>query len=235
MVHIDLKNISIYFPLLETKGARSLKNNILNKVGGVFFSEKKIPYIRALDNITINFNIGDRVGLVGHNGSGKSTFLKLLAGVYAPSTGVINIHGRISAILDIFMGLDIELTGYENTKLRSTLNYFTKKDFEKFYENVLEFSELGNFIDLPVKAYSNGMRLRLAFALATYMQPEIFVIDEMISVGDAKFAQKAENRLGKIIEKTKILFIASHNKDILNKYCNKIIEFKNGKIKIIPK
>jgi len=131
------------------------------------------------------------------------------------------------------MGLDIELTGYENTKLRSTLNNFSKEDFEKFYNNVLEFSELQSFIDLPVKAYSNGMRLRLAFALATYIQPSIFLIDEMISVGDKSFAKKSENRLEEIIKKSKILIIASHNRDILDKYCNKIVEFENGQIKIL--
>jgi len=233
MAQIDLKNISIYFPLLETKGARSLKSHILNKVGGAFFMNKKIPYIKALDNISINFNSGDRIGLVGHNGSGKSTFLKLLAGVYTPTSGELNIQGQISSILDIYMGLDIELTGYENTKLRSTLNNFSKEDFEKFYNNVLEFSELQSFIDLPVKAYSNGMRLRLAFGLATYIQPSIFLIDEMISVGDKSFAKKSEDRLEEIIEKSKILIIASHNKDILDKYCNKIVEFENGQIKIL--
>ena len=194
---------------------------------------KKIPYIKALDNISINFNSGDRIGLVGHNGSGKSTFLKLLAGVYTPTSGELNIQGQISSILDIYMGLDIELTGYENTKLRSTLNNFSKEDFEKFYNNVLEFSELQSFIDLPVKAYSNGMRLRLAFGLATYIQPSIFLIDEMISVGDKSFAKKSEDRLEEIIEKSKILIIASHNKDILDKYCNKIVEFENGQIKIL--
>lgn len=233
MAQIDLKNISIYFPLLETKGARSLKSSIINKVGGVFFMNKQIPYIKALDNISINFNSGDRVGLVGHNGSGKSTFLKLLAGVYTPTSGQLNIQGQISSILDIYMGLDIELTGYENTKLRSVLNNFSKEDFKKFYNNVLEFSELQSFIDLPVKAYSNGMKLRLAFALATYIQPSIFLIDEMISVGDKSFAKKSENRLIEIIEKSKILIIASHNKDILDKYCNKIVEFENGQIKIL--
>ena len=194
---------------------------------------KKIPYIKALDNISINFNSGDRIGLVGHNGSGKSTFLKLLAGVYTPTSGELNIQGQISSILDIYMGLDIELTGYENTKLRSTLNNFSKEDFEKFYNNVLEFSELQSFIDLPVKAYSNGMRLRLAFGLATYIQPSIFLIDEMITVGDKSFAKKSEDRLEEIIEKSKILIIASHNKDILDKYCNKIVEFENGQIKIL--
>jgi ABC-type polysaccharide/polyol phosphate transport system ATPase subunit len=186
-----------------------------------------------LDDVTLDIKSGDRYAITGPNGSGKSTFLRLVAGCMEPTYGLINRVGKISSLLNLSMGLDGDLTGLENIELRGGLYNFTKKEIKKFEEDVLEFSELEHFAHIPVYQYSSGMSLRLAFGMSTYVAPEILVIDEIISVGDLDFEKKSKKRIEDLMNRTNILLLASHSKQIREDYCNKQINFNKGKIEIL--
>lgn len=227
MSSIIFDSASVEYPLFGIKN-RSLKSELFKKVGGLFKSNKNITHVTALNNINISINTGDRVGLVGHNGSGKSTFLKLASGSLFPTSGRVDIDGKVSSLLDLSMGLDGELTGIENIKLKSTIHKVL--NYEEYKKNVIDFAQLGDFINLPVRSYSNGMVLRLAFAASAYIKPDILLLDEIISVGDEDFSKKSENHMKNIISNSNILILANHNFEIIKKYCNKILFFDKGSI-----
>jgi ABC-type polysaccharide/polyol phosphate transport system ATPase subunit len=195
MNKIELNGVSVLYPVFENPKARSLKNVLAKRIiGGNIYEENSKNYIRALDDVTLDIKSGDRYAITGPNGSGKSTFLRLVAGCMEPTHGLINRVGKISSLLNLSMGLDGDLTGLENIELRGGLYNFTKKEIKKFEEDVLEFSELEHFANIPVYQYSSGMSLRLAFGMSTYVAPEILVIDEIISVGDLEFEKKSTDK-----------------------------------------
>lgn len=234
MNKIELNEVSVLYPVFENPKARSIKNALANRIiGGNIYEENSKNYIRALDNISLEVKSGDRYAITGPNGSGKSSFLRLVAGCMEPTHGYINRIGKISSLLNLSMGLDGDLTGLENIELRGGLYNFTKKEIKKFEEDVLEFSELENFANIPVYQYSSGMSLRLAFGMSTYSAPEILIIDEIISVGDLDFEKKSKKRIEDLMNKTNILLLASHSKQIREDYCNKQINFNKGKIEIV--
>ncbi len=170
------------------------------------------------------------MALVGHNGAGKSTLLRVLAGAYEPSRGVAHIDGKVSSLLDMTMGMDPELTGRENITLRGIFLGMTFRQATEITPAIEEFTELGGFMDLPMRTYSSGMTLRLAFAVSTAVQPDILLLDEMISVGDMSFAEKARIRLEQVMENSRILVLASHDPMILKRYCNKAVHLREGQI-----
>lgn len=227
-----LKNVSIYYNVYQTQKDRSLKNTILNRIGGNVFKKNKHEFVRALDNISISIKSGDRIGLVGPNGSGKSTFLRLLAGCIEPLEGKIIRNGKINSILSLGMGLDGELTGIENIKLQGHFRNYTKSKLQDFLDKVISFSQLENFINIPVESYSSGMTLRLAFAIATYEIPKILLLDEIINVGDKDFAEKSKKKIESLIDTSQVLIIASHNEGIINNYCNTIFQFDKGSLQV---
>jgi len=234
MNKIELNGVSVLYPVFENPKARSLKNVLAKRIiGGNIYEENSKNYIRALDDVTLDIKSGDRYAITGPNGSGKSTFLRLVAGCMEPTNGLINRVGKISSLLNLSMGLDGDLTGLENIELRGGLYNFTKKEIKKFEEDVLEFSELEHFANIPVYQYSSGMSLRLAFGMSTYVAPEILVIDEIISVGDLDFEKKSKKRIEDLMNRTNILLLASHAKEIREDYCNKQINFNKGKIEIV--
>jgi ABC-type polysaccharide/polyol phosphate transport system ATPase subunit len=234
MNKIELNGVSVLYPVFENPKARSLKNVLAKRIiGGNIYEENSKNYIRALDDVTLDIKSGDRYAITGPNGSGKSTFLRLVAGCMEPTNGIINRVGKISSLLNLSMGLDGDLTGLENIELRGGLYNFTKKEIKKFEEDVLEFSELEHFAHIPVYQYSSGMSLRLAFGMSTYVAPEILVIDEIISVGDLNFEKKSKKRIEDLMNRTNILLLASHSKEIRKDYCNKQINFTKGKIEIV--
>ena len=234
MNKIELNGVSVLYPVFENPKARSLKNVLAKRIiGGNIYEENSKNYIRALDDVTLDIKSGDRYAITGPNGSGKSTFLRLVAGCMEPTHGLINRVGKISSLLNLSMGLDGDLTGLENIELRGGLYNFTKKEIKKFEEDVLEFSELEHFAHIPVYQYSSGMSLRLAFGMSTYVAPEILVIDEIISVGDLDFEKKSKKRIEDLMNRTNILLLASHAKEIREDYCNKQINFNKGKIEIV--
>lgn len=235
MISVSLINVSVDYPIFSNSKDVSFKNKIFNKlIGGIQFSNNsKQKYIKALNNITITLNAGDRIGIMGANGSGKSTLLKIFAGSLVPTSGQLLSYGTISSLIDFSMGLDGELTAIENIILRSGLKNMTKQEATRYVDDVINFSDLEEFKNIQICQYSSGMRLRLAFSMATYNVADILIMDEIIFVGDKSFEKKVKSRLNELIDQSKILIIASHNHDLLKTYCNKFINLDKGSISSI--
>ncbi|WP_324646608.1 ABC transporter ATP-binding protein [Acinetobacter sp. MD2] len=222
------------FPIYNTSN-RSLKKRVLNAAtGGKIASDSsKKVVIQSLTDINLNIQKGDKIGLIGHNGAGKSTLLRVFSGVYSPSSGSIDVQGKVVSLLDISVGLDGESTGFENIMLRGVLLGFSPKEIEQKINDIAEFSELGDFLNMPIRTYSSGMVMRLAFSIITSFPADIILMDEWLSVGDANFSQKAKKRLEEMVAQSSILIIASHDPDMINQLCNKVITLEHGAIKNI--
>jgi len=231
MALIEFKKVSVEFPIYNAKG-RSFKKRVLQVATGgrVASDDAGRVIVRALERIDLKLADGDRLGLVGHNGAGKTTMLRLLSGVYAPSSGFARIEGEIGSLINISLGIDPEFTGRENISLRGTLLGVSKAEIVRQMDEIIDFSELGDFIDMPVRTYSSGMHLRLAFSVSTIFRPEILLMDEWLSVGDKGFNAKAEQRMRELVDSTNILVIASHSKDLIKKNCNRVVWLEHGKI-----
>jgi lipopolysaccharide transport system ATP-binding protein len=236
MPRISLQNATVDFPIYHSSSRRLSSSLLRLNTGGELSKEGRgMVHVTALDSLNLDFESGSRVGLVGHNGAGKTTLLRLLTGVYEPTSGVCIREGQIASLMDISMGFSSDASGIENIYLRAAFLGLTRKQTDEVIGSIVEFSELGDFVNLPVRTYSSGMLLRLAFAVSTAIEPEILVMDEWLAVGDAAFQQKAELRIRKVVEASDILVIASHGKDLLTKVCNRIIWFEHGKIKMDDK
>jgi lipopolysaccharide transport system ATP-binding protein len=233
MASIVFKNVSVEFPIYNAS-ARSLKKRLIRVATGgqLGADDHGRVVVRALENLSLEFKDGDRIGLLGHNGAGKSTMLRLLSGVYEPSTGYAKIEGDISSLIDISLGIDPEATGRENIYIRAGLLGLSRTQIRDQIESIIEFSELGGFIDMPLRTYSTGMHLRLAFAVSTIVRPQILLMDEWLSVGDEGFKAKAEKRLNELVASTRILVLASHSRDLVTHTCNRLIWLEHGKIRM---
>ena len=232
MAHIIFEHVNVDFPIYNAKN-RSLKNTVMQAAtGGKVSFGAEGTVIRSLEDVTFQIHEGERVGIVGHNGAGKSTLLRALSNVYAPTAGRAEIVGEIGSLVDIGLGIDGEATGRENIFIRGALLGLKKSEIEKRFDEIVEFSELGEFINMPVRTYSSGMHLRLAFAVATIIRPEILLMDEWLSVGDASFNEKAERRLNDLVKSSRILVIASHSRELIEKTCNRAMWFEHGRLKM---
>jgi ABC-2 type transport system ATP-binding protein/lipopolysaccharide transport system ATP-binding protein len=230
MALISLKNACVDFTIYNSSN-RSIKKRVLGSVGGlVKNSNSGQTVVRALSSLNLELNSGDKLAVIGHNVAGKSTLLKLLSGIYEPTEGSCSIIGQTSSLLDMTMGMDFELTGKENIILRSVLLGKSFTEAKELIDDIVEFSQLGDYIDLPMRTYSSGMVLRLAFGISTAVHPAIILLDEVIGVGDANFAERSKKRLTDMLSKASIMVLASHNNDILREYCNKAIQLEGGKI-----
>ena len=230
MPSVELNDVSVMFPVYSA-GSRSLKNMMLAATtGGRIGNEAKHVVIQALDQVSLQFRDGDRVALIGHNGAGKTTLLRVLAGIYEPRVGTMRVEGRVTPMFDLTLGIDPESTGYENIVLRGLYLGLTKAEILSRRDSVAEFTELGPFLDLPVRTYSAGMQARLAFAMATCIEPEILLLDEGIGAGDAQFLEKANERLDQFIKKAGILVLASHSAELVVRLCNKAIVMEHGRM-----
>jgi lipopolysaccharide transport system ATP-binding protein len=233
MASIEFSSVCVDFPIYNANG-RSLKKRLIQvATGGQLGADQQgRVVVRALENLSFSMKDGDRVGLLGHNGAGKSTLLRLLSGVYAPSSGTARISGEIGSLIDISLGIDPEATGRENIYLRGGLLGMTRPEINSQIEEIVEFSELGDFVDMPLRTYSTGMHLRLAFAVSTIVRPEILLMDEWLSVGDEGFKHKAEIRMTELVRSTNILVIASHSRDLVLRTCNRVLWLEHGKIRM---
>lgn len=231
MAHIVLDNCSLSLPVYGT-GNRSLKQMVMSSMtrGRVAGGSRQITVVEALKHVDLTIQAGDRVGLVGHNGAGKTTLLRLLGGVYEPTGGQIDIQGKVTSLIDVTLGMDVESTGYENIVLRGMMLGMSKAEAKRRTPEISSFSGLGDYLSMPVRTYSSGMVLRLAFSIATTVHPDILLMDEWLSVGDAEFVQRAEERLKAMVDKASILVIASHNPKIINDLCNLTIKLEKGRI-----
>ena len=232
MARIIFEHVSVDFPIYNARN-RSIKNTVMQATtGGKVNFGADGTIIRSLDDISFVLNNGDRVGLIGHNGAGKSTLLRTLGRVYEPTSGSAVIDGEIGSLVDISLGIDHEATGRENIFIRGALLGLSRNEIERHFDEIVSFSELGNFIDMPVRTYSSGMHLRLAFSVATVIRPQILLMDEWLSVGDTAFNAKAEGRLLDLVRSSQILVIASHSRELIERTCNRVMWFEHGKLKM---
>lgn len=233
MVHITFSNMSIEFPIFNATG-RSLTSSILKvATGGKLDADPNgRVLVKALTDVSFSLREGDKVALLGHNGAGKSTMLRALGGVYSPTRGSAEIVGEIGSLIDIGLGINPEATGRENVFIRGQLLGLSKQEIANEYDEIVAFAELGDFMEMPVRTYSSGMHLRLAFAVSTVVRPEILLMDEWLSVGDADFQHKAEVRLRDLVSGTKILAIATHSRELVEAVCNRAIWLEHGQIKM---
>jgi ABC-type polysaccharide/polyol phosphate transport system ATPase subunit len=231
MAKIELRNAYVKFPVFSPK-ERSIKTAIKHKLvgGALHFEKEKAVYVEALNNISMRLGDGVRLGIMGHNGSGKTTLLRLLAGIYEPTEGSITRSGSVYSVTDMLMGMDPEESGYDNIIMRGIFMGLTHKQAKSLIPDVEEFTELGEFLSMPVRTYSTGMMLRLAFAISTSVQSDILIMDEMIGAGDAAFMEKALKRTEEFLKKTSILIIASHNPQTVLQFCNAAILLEKGYI-----
>jgi lipopolysaccharide transport system ATP-binding protein len=232
-VSISLENVCVDFPVFNASSL-SLKNRVLSKVTGGLIDRPfdKHLIVHGLRNINLHIEAGDRVGIVGHNGSGKTTLLRVLSGIYYPTSGNADIKGNVTSLINIGLGIDPEATGRENIKLRAAFLGITPLEIEAMMEEVIDFTGLGDFINIPFRTYSTGMQLRLAFAVSTIIKSEILIMDEWLSTGDNDFKEKANQRLKKIVDNSEVLILASHSRELLERNCNRLILLEHGKIKV---
>lgn len=225
---IEFENVDMIFPDVSINN--SLKRRVLNKILNSESSYPSVNISTGLKDLSFKIKSGDRIGLYGPNGSGKTTLLRLINKIYMPTNGKITISGSVLSLLDISMGLDSDANGYDNIILRGLILGLTHEQIKSKVEEIKEFSELGDYLSAPIRIYSSGMKVRLAFSIITVMKPQILVLDEWLSVGDESFNKKASDKLQQMVEETAILVIASHSKEILNKVCNRIFLLEDGKI-----
>ena len=231
MASITLENIVVDLPIYHAS-ARSLRRKLLEiSIGGKIRSEGNDRVIvRALDGLSLSLVEGDRVGLIGHNGAGKSTLLRIMAGLWEPTSGSVKVEGRVSTLLDMGSVIDPEMTGRENINHVAALTGLPPLRWAEFRDDIETFSGLGAFIDLPVRAYSDGMRLRLSFALMTAQVPEILLLDEAIGVGDMEFSAKASERIGLVSSRSHIIVLSGHALGDIERVCNKVVWLEHGRL-----
>ncbi|QGX41326.1 ABC transporter ATP-binding protein [Permianibacter aggregans] len=228
MAKIIVKNLTLDYPIVGVS-SRSLKNRIIGAAtGGMVSGGESVRVVRALNNVNFELNDGDRLALIGHNGAGKSTLLRVLAGIFEPSFGSVSVSGRVVSTLNLNLGMESEATGIENIVSRGLLLGMPRAEINSHLEEIACFTELGEFLDMPVRIYSSGMLTRLAFGTVTAMQADVLLMDEVIGTGDASFMDKAERRLNAFMQNSKILVLASHSESVLKKFCNKGLLLDHG-------
>lgn len=227
---IQVRDVSMHFNLMEEK-VDSIKEYFVKLIKG------KLLYndFTALDHISFDVQKGDILGFIGFNGAGKSTLLKILAGVLTPTTGSVKVNGSVAPLIEVGAGFDPELTARENIYLNGAILGFSKSFIEKKFDSIIEFAELQDFVNVPVKNFSSGMYARLGFSIATAVQPDILIVDEVLSVGDFRFQQKCEERIRKMIEDGVTILLVSHDISMIERLCNKVLWLDHGEIKDIGK
>lgn len=232
MAYIDLKNVTLDLPIYDVQG-RSLKKQVMRmgRRNRIAEGSDGVIVVRALDDVNVRFEGGDRIGLIGHNGAGKSTLLRVMAGIYPPTAGTVSRSGKAVPLLDISLGMDENSTGMQNIRLRGLLLGMSDAEIRKKQQDIAEFCELGDYLDLPIRTYSSGMRVRLAFAVSTAVDAEILLLDEVMGVGDASFMHKAEARLADLHSRAEIVVLAMHSNSEIRKVCNKALWMERGRIR----
>lgn len=228
MAKIYFDNVTLRYPIYGSHGM-SLRSHIMRvATGGKIEKDSRTTVITALKNVSFSLNDGDAVGLVGHNGAGKSTLLRSMAGIYPPSSGRVMRQGKTATVFEIGAGLDYELCGYDNIIHLGMMMGLGYRDAKALISDIEEFTELGDFLQLPIRTYSSGMTMRLMFAVATAVTPEILLLDEMFSTGDSGFKEKSKERIHKIIDAAKIFVFASHDINLIKEYCNRVFKMEHG-------
>ncbi|WP_122048868.1 ABC transporter ATP-binding protein [Asaia bogorensis] len=240
MSRILVDGLSLSFPVyhadsrtLKRSMARAVASRSVNRAGSALIEDDRHRVtVDVLRDISFSLQSGERLGLIGGNGAGKTTLLRALAGIYEPVAGRVRIRGTIGTLLDTQLGMNMELTGMENVRLRCLSHGMSRADTKSVLENVSEFAELGDFIALPVKTYSSGMLVRLAFGLATAITPDVLLMDEWFMAGDITFMEKAKMRLEALVQDADVLVMSSHQPDVMRKWCTRLIWLEQGRIRL---
>jgi ABC-type polysaccharide/polyol phosphate transport system ATPase subunit len=230
-----LDDVTVDFPIYGSQ--KSFRTELFARATGGFIRRDGPRHtrvvVRALENVSLKLGHGDRLGILGHNGAGKSTLLRVLAGVYVPVGGRVVSEGRVSPLFNTSPGLDLDDTGYENIVTCGLLLGMSRQEIARKTPDIAEFSELGDYLNLPVRAYSTGMVTRLGFAIATAIDPEILLLDEGLGAGDARFADRAKRRVDALIERTSILVLASHSETLIRSLCNRAVLLTAGRVVMV--
>ncbi len=235
MALLRFEHVTVQFPIYNNR-ARSLRNSLVSigTGGRIDQDSRRVATVTALNDVSFELNDGDRLGLIGHNGAGKTTLLRTMAGIYAPVSGTVTREGRTATIIEVGAGMDVELSGYENITRMGLLLDMTHAEIAAAMPGIEELTDLGDYLDMPVRTYSAGMTMRLMFAVATSHRPEILLIDEMFGTGDAAFQKKAEDRMRSLIDSASIFVLASHSMPLLQQYCRRIIKLEHGTLVEVP-
>jgi ABC-type polysaccharide/polyol phosphate transport system ATPase subunit len=232
MAYIELKGATLDLPIYDVQG-RSLKKTVLRmgRRNTIAEGTDGVVVVRAINNVDLRLDKGDRIGLIGRNGAGKSTLLRMMAGIYSPTHGSVVSAGKVVPLLDISLGMDENSTGMQNIRLRGLLLGMSDTEIRAKQQSIAEFSELGDYLDLPLRTYSSGMRVRLAFAVSTAVDAEILLLDEVMGVGDASFMHKAQDRLADLHSRAEIVVLAMHSNSEIRKVCNKALWMERGHVR----
>jgi ABC-type polysaccharide/polyol phosphate transport system ATPase subunit len=232
MARINIREVSVQFPVYNIN-ARSFKKRFIRLAtgGSVVKDANQHIVVSALKNINISIEHGDQVGLIGHNGAGKSTFLRLVSGIYEPTDGDIRVDGNISSMLNLMNGIEAEFTGYENIAMRGTLMGLSNAEIKAQTQEIVELTGLGDYLAMPTRTYSSGMMVRLAFAISASIKPEILLLDEIFSAGDANFMEKARAKMISLLDQSSIVVMATHSDELIKEFCNKALLLENGQVK----
>jgi lipopolysaccharide transport system ATP-binding protein len=231
MAFIEAVDMTVDYPVYSST-SRSVKNVVLGATTGGRIAQEagKKAYVRSLDHLSFKILAGERVGLIGPNGSGKSTLLRALAGVYVPTSGTLRSKGRVVSLLDINLGMEVDATGYENIMLRGIIMGLTPAEVRAKMDDIAEFTDLGEYLNMPLRSYSSGMQMRLAFTVSTSVDADILLMDEWLAVGDAAFQAKAAQRLNELVDRAAVLVLASHSMQLVESVCTRVFELSHGKI-----
>ncbi len=235
MAHIRLRNVNVDIPVYDARSRRLISREVLlRRVGGAMKIDRDSRVVvSALHDITLDIEQGDRLGLVGHNGAGKTTLLRVLSGIYPPTDGVIESSGRVAPMFNISLGMEMDATGYENIHMMGRLLGMENEEIEAAVPDIEEFSELGDYLTLPVRAYSSGMLMRLAFGIATARTADIVLIDEAMGAGDAAFYEKTQERLDNFLSQSSLLVLTTHSEQLMRRFCTSAVLLHNGKIELV--
>ena len=237
---IELKNVGVEFPfhkdaaqgVREIRGQLGKAEGLDSKSGAPFIKRGSKYYALALSGIDLEIENGERLGLIGHNGAGKSTLIRVISGLLEPTHGHLSVRGRVASTISTTFGFDMKLTGRENIIRRGLMMRIRMQDINNLMSEIIEFAELGHYIDMPMGTYSSGMRARLGFAITTSVKADILVMDEWIGAGDPRFLEKCEERLSQIIDDSKILVLATHREKLLEQLCTRFAFLEKGKITV---
>lgn len=231
--HLTLTHVHLDLPIFDVS-AQSLKKRVvrLGRRNRIAEDNTGVVIVKAIDDLSLKIESGDRLGLIGHNGAGKSTLLRVMAGIYPPTAGTVDVNGKAVPLLDIALGMDDQSTGRQNIRLRGLLLGMSDAEIRRKFDEIANFTELGDYLDLPLRTYSSGMRVRLAFAISTAVDAEILLLDEVMGVGDASFQEKASQRLQELRNRAEIVVLAIHSNEIIRKTCNKVLWMERGKMRM---
>lgn len=228
MARLEFDHVTVQYPVYDVS-AKSLRRHLVRvSTGGRIEAGAGIQLVTAVRDASFRLHDGDRVGLLGHNGAGKSTLLRTMAGVYFPASGNVLREGRVATVFELGAGMDSELSGYENIRRMAMLLGIGKQEIRERIPDIEEFTQLGPFLNLPVRTYSAGMTTRLMFAVATSTRPDILLVDEILGAGDAEFQQKATRRMEELISSVRIFVFASHDIDALKRHCRRFFRLEHG-------